>query len=123
MPAAVGLGPIGQNEKKNTNTRNTMEMMFSGRPARPRLNFDGSNGSPRMRLSAMQDILTIYDAMIAQVESEAIFRSAAEEPRLMSESRHDTAKERHMALIGTFHFGGTYTHSSVSLGDISRELT
>jgi hypothetical protein len=61
--------------------------------------------------------------MIAHVERDAMFKSAADEPRLMSESRHDTAKERQMALIGTFHFGGTYTYLSVRLGDIHRKLT
>jgi hypothetical protein len=53
------LGPIGKKLKTKMKTRKMMETMFTGRPARPSLNFEGSRGSPRMRLRAMQEMETM----------------------------------------------------------------
>lgn len=59
MAAVVGFGPPGKNENTKMKTRNMIEIMLMGRPARPSLNFDGKRGSPRMRLRAMQEIETM----------------------------------------------------------------
>lgn len=59
MPAAFGLGPIGMNEKMKTKLRKIMDAMLIGRPALPKLNLEGSSGSPRIRLSVMHEIDTI----------------------------------------------------------------
>src|SRR5438105_3769728 len=45
---------------------------------------------------------------MATRESEVMLLSAAVEPRLMRERRHETMKETTMAFIGTSHPGGTY---------------
>jgi hypothetical protein len=107
MPSGVGFGPMGMNEKMKTNTRKTKDAILIGNPARPSLNFEGRSGSPRTRLRVMQAMDTIYDARMAAVESDAMFISATEEPRLISERRQDTANERQMALMGTSHLGAT----------------
>lgn len=109
MPAGVGFGPIGKNDRTKTNTKNIIETILTGRPARPRLNFDGSSGSPRILFNAMHDMDTMYDAIMAPVESEAMFMRATDDPRLIRERRHDTPNARQIALMGTFHFGGTYS--------------
>jgi hypothetical protein len=49
----------------------------------------------------------MYEAMIAAVDKEAMFINATDEPKLMSERRHETPKERQMALIGTSNLGET----------------
>jgi hypothetical protein len=59
IPAGVGFGPIGKKEKMKMKTRKTIDAMLIGSPARPSLNFDGSSGSPRIRLSAMQEMETL----------------------------------------------------------------
>jgi hypothetical protein len=94
IPAGVGFGPIGMKENVKTKTRKTRDAMLIGRPARPSLNFEGRSGSPRILLSVMQAMDTMYDARIAAVESDAMFMRATEEPRLISDSRQDTANER-----------------------------
>jgi hypothetical protein len=98
---------MGKKEKTKIKTRKIMDTMLRGRPARPRLNLDGSKGSPRIRFNVMQEMETMYEAMMAAVEREAMFKSAAEEPRLMRESRQDTPKARQMAFIGTSNLGWT----------------
>lgn len=85
--------------------------MFKGSPARPRLNFDGSSVSPRMRLSAMHEIETIYKAIIAAVDNEAMLRRAIDDPKLISKSKQETPKAKYTALIGTSNLGETLSQS------------
>lgn len=89
-----------------------MDTIFKGSPARPRLNLDRSNGSPRMRFSAMHEMETIYEAMIAAVDREAMLMRAIDEPRLIRESRQETPKARQIALIGTSNLGDTWMRSA-----------
>lgn len=107
IPSGVGFGPIGKNERTKITQRKTIEMMFRGSPARPSLNLEGRSGSPRMRFKAMQEIETIYDAIIAAVDKDAMLMRAAEDPRLMRERRHETPNARQIALIGTSNLGDT----------------
>lgn len=59
MLAGVGFGPIGMKENTNTKHRKMMETTLMGSPNFPSRNFEGRRGSPRIRLSVMQDIDTI----------------------------------------------------------------
>ena len=86
-----------------------MEMMLSGRPARPSLKFEGRRGSPRSRFKAMQEMETMYEAIIAAVEREAMFMRAVVDPRFMRERRQEVAKAKQMALMGTSYFGETWS--------------
>lgn len=108
IPAAVGFGPMGKNDSTKTKTKKMIEAMLIGRPARPRLNFDSNKGSPRILFNVIHDMDTMYEAIMAPVDKEAMFMSATDDPRLIKERRHDTPNARQIALMGTFHFGGTF---------------
>lgn len=61
-----------------------------------------------MRFRAMQDMETMYEASIEQVDRDAMFMRATLEPRFMRERRAETPNARHIALMGTSYFGETW---------------
>ena len=108
MPAAFGLGPVGQKLMTNKNARNSIEMIFSGRPHFPSTNFEGSMGSLRRRLAMMHPIDTMYELSKAATDMLLMMLKAMVLPMLMRERRQETTKEKRMAGRGTSQRGGTW---------------
>ena len=91
----------------NAKMRKMSERTFIGNPNFPRLNFEGSSGSLRNRLSTMQEIETMYDDSRAHNAREEMLLKATIEPMLIRANKHDTTNETKMALTGTSQPGRT----------------
>jgi hypothetical protein len=65
MSAGVGFGNVGKKAKIHKKSRNRTATTLMGKPHLPRLNLDGSSGSPRTLFNATHDIDIMYVVNIA----------------------------------------------------------
>lgn len=82
-------------------------MMLMGSPNRPRLNLEGSKGSPRILFNATHPIEIRYDVYIAATPREMTCMKATLEPRLINESSNTNVMVTYTELTGTPDVGET----------------
>jgi hypothetical protein len=56
MLLGVGFGALGKSSITHANTKKAIAIIFTYKPARPRLKRDGGRDSPRSRLAIMHPI-------------------------------------------------------------------
>lgn len=61
--AGVGSGAAGKNKKIKATPRNKRAMPLTRNPNLPRLNREGSMGSPLIRLANTQEMTMMYEEM------------------------------------------------------------
>jgi outer membrane PBP1 activator LpoA protein len=107
MSGTAGLGRVGKKAKIQRKIRNKTAMMLMGNPNLPRLNFDGSSGSPRILFNITQPIDIRYDVYIAAAPREMTCIKATLEPRLINDSRRTNMIVTYTELSGTPSVGDT----------------
>jgi hypothetical protein len=81
--------------------RKLKAMPLTKRPHLPRLNFEGRSGSPRIRLSIMQEITTIYDETRPSWPRDVITLNAIEDPIIIRDRSVVNRRVTRTALTGT----------------------
>lgn len=107
MSVTVGCAVDGKKAKIQRNSKNKIAIMLIGSPNRPRLNFDGNNGSPRILFNATQLIEIRYDVYIAATPREITCMNATLDPRLIKDNNRTKIIVTYMELRGTPSVGDT----------------
>lgn len=107
ISAGAGLGTVGKKAKIHRKNRNSTAIMLMGKPHLPKLNLDGSSGSPRILFNAIHDIEIIYVVNIAETPRARTCWKATAEPRVINDSRSTNMIVTYDELSGTPNLGDT----------------
>jgi len=97
----VGCGAAGKKRKIKARIRKLRAMQLIKRPHLPKLNREGRSGSPRIRLSNMQEITTIYDETRPSWPRDVITLNAIEDPIIIKDRSVVNKSVTMTALAGT----------------------
>jgi hypothetical protein len=101
MASAVGCGAAGKKRNVKARIRKPRAIPLTKRPNLPRLKREGRSGSPRIRLSIMQQIATIYDETRPSTPKDVITLNAIEDPIITRDRSVVNRSVTKIALTGT----------------------
>ena len=107
MSAGAGLGTVGKKAKIHKKNRNRTAVMLIGSPHLPKLNFDGSSGSPRIRFNATHEIEIMYVVNMAETPRARTCWKATADPKVIKDSKSTKMIVTYDDLSGTPNLGET----------------